>query len=264
MLVAKFSAAVKDMLPYTQPRELELLPYHFTTGRFVNGVWVTDTEAFMKAIRDAAEREIGGPGRDLAREFAEMEFQQGIRYAEREIAIFRGLPLDTGIKIGGGRSPKEIEVLNRIISNNLIEIDKFTNDMATGASRAIREGLATGEGIRDIAKRIDEATEVGRTRAETIARTEVMYGINTSCRERMKSQGWARLERVESEDERTCTDFEFNVGGKIYRGCAAINGVIFTYEEAAQIDEQSHPNCRGTWIPAVPTDDETETAGAEG
>jgi hypothetical protein len=76
-----------------------------------------------------------------------------------------------------------------------------------------------------------------------------MKAVNQGVKDEYLANGVEKFVRLENEDEKTCHDWEFDINGKIYMGCAEIDGQVFTAEEADEVDAQTHPNCRGTWLP---------------
>lgn len=165
----------------------------------------------------------------------------GVKFSQRGLHPY-------GIKVAF-KLPYDKSVIGALQTRNTRAFAGLTDDMGKEIIRQVSDGAIKGETIKQISTRIENAVDrIGPARAETIARTELMKSVNTAVRSRFESAGASKLRRMETKDERTCKTWEFNVGGKIYFGCAAIDGQIFTLEEAAQIDEQTHPGCRGTWV----------------
>jgi len=128
----------------------------------------------------------------------------------------------------------------------------ITDYTASKIRTTIADGIINertqGDMIAEIMETIDKVTYA---RAETMVRTESMKAVNAGVKDRYDQEGVDGFERLEAEDEKTCTDWEFNIDGVIYMGCAGIDGKVFTKDQADQVDEQTHPNCRGTWVPSI-------------
>lgn len=108
---------------------------------------------------------------------------------------------------------------------------------AHAAEEVLVGGVALGKSPSAIARDLAEALEVPRTRALTIARTEVLRAYRSATSETIKAnadvvEGYIR---VASLSVRTCPM------------CWALHG---TFHEASE-EFATHPNCRCTQIPAV-------------
>lgn len=159
-----------------------------------------------------------------------------------------------GIQLG---APPEVrkEVWSKVGARVIKSQSDFKRitDVTAGQIRSIiAEGMIEEKSYGTI---VDELTRtvdsVGINRARTMVRSETMRAVNDGVKDRYTSDRVTLFKRLEALDERTCTDWTFSVGGKIYNGCAGIDGEIFTREQADSIDAQTHPNCRGTWTPYV-------------
>ena len=90
----------------------------------------------------------------------------------------------------------------------------------------------------EIAKNIDEQTDIGITRARVMARTETMYAFNTGLTNEYASHGIEAVEWLAAYDERVCEQ------------CAPLMGQKFPIDEAP--DCPLHPQCRCTLLPVIP------------
>lgn len=100
---------------------------------------------------------------------------------------------------------------------------------AERARNALFAGVAAGDNPRQVGRRLREAAGISRSRAETIARTEVLRTYREAARARMRATpeigGWVWLS---ARDRRTCAM------------CWAMHGTIHRTDEAMH----THPNCR--------------------
>jgi SPP1 gp7 family putative phage head morphogenesis protein len=93
---------------------------------------------------------------------------------------------------------------------------------------ALASGISLGEGPRTVARRVRKVAEIGRQRAETIARTEMIRSAREA--QRMLYQQNPAVQsyrRVATQDARVCL------------ACLALSGTVHTTDEIMP----SHPNC---------------------
>jgi len=99
---------------------------------------------------------------------------------------------------------------------------------------ALVQGISLGEGPRTVARRVRKAADIGRYRAETIARTEMIRSAREAQRqlytENYAVQGYRRQA---TQDARTCL------------ACLALSGTLHKTDEIMP----SHVNCRCVMVP---------------
>jgi SPP1 gp7 family putative phage head morphogenesis protein len=110
-------------------------------------------------------------------------------------------------------------------------IPQVTTDAMT---MALTQGISLGEGPRTVARRVRKVADIGRQRAETIARTEMIRSAREAQRQlytqNMAVQGYRRQA---TQDSRVCL------------ACLALSGTLHKTDEIMP----SHPNCRCVMIP---------------
>lgn len=110
-------------------------------------------------------------------------------------------------------------------------IPQVTTDAMT---MAMVQGISLGEGPRTVARRVRKVADIGRQRAETIARTEMIRSAREAQRQlytqNMAVQGYRRQA---TQDSRVCL------------ACLALSGTLHKTDEIMP----SHPNCRCVMIP---------------
>jgi HK97 family phage portal protein len=114
---------------------------------------------------------------------------------------------------------------------------------------AITEGRTAGEGVTSIAKRIESMVGGGRwksakTRAEVVSRTETKYAQNYSSLEAYK----------ESDNVGAVLVFDSQIGS-FDEYCDAVNGRTVTFDEAAFLREEEHPNGTRSFAPVFARED---------
>jgi SPP1 gp7 family putative phage head morphogenesis protein len=101
---------------------------------------------------------------------------------------------------------------------------------------ALVQGISLGEGPRTVARRVRRAADIGRQRAETIARTEMIRSAREAQRQLYTQnpavQGYRRQA---TQDSRVCL------------ACLALSGTL----QATDTIMPSHPNCRCVMVPAT-------------
>jgi SPP1 gp7 family putative phage head morphogenesis protein len=101
---------------------------------------------------------------------------------------------------------------------------------------ALVQGISLGEGPRTVARRVRKAADIGRSRAETIARTEMIRSAREAQRQlytqNIAVQGYRRQA---TQDSRVCL------------ACLALSGTLHATDQIMP----SHPNCRCVMIPAT-------------
>ena len=101
---------------------------------------------------------------------------------------------------------------------------------------ALVQGISLGEGPRTVARRVRKAADIGRQRAETIARTEMIRSAREAQRQlytqNLAVQGYRRQA---TQDSRVCL------------ACLALSGTLYATDEIMP----SHVNCRCVLVPVT-------------
>lgn len=110
-------------------------------------------------------------------------------------------------------------------------------DAAQRVEQAIVQGVALQRGPERVSRDIAHALDGNRTRARTIARTEMHRAYREASRRTWRAQGElvAGWEWLCSLDRRSCA------------ACVAMHGTTHPLDEPMQ----SHPNCRCTMVPTL-------------
>lgn len=143
--------------------------------------------------------------------------------------------------------PVAVEKVKLLASRVLTELHGVTDTMATVMSRTLVDGLVAGSSPRDIARDINKVVDVGRKRAEVIARTEIV---------RAHSEGQLEaLEQLGVTEVGVAVEWSITTGkngrpdAKVCPACRALKGIVLKVTEARGMLPR-HPNCRCAWIPA--------------
>jgi len=96
------------------------------------------------------------------------------------------------------------------------------------------QGISLGEGPRTVARRVRKAADIGRQRAETIARTEIIRASREAQRQLYtENPSVTGYRRQATQDARVCL------------ACLALSGTL----QVTDTIMPSHPNCRCVMIP---------------
>lgn len=122
--------------------------------------------------------------------------------------------------------------------------ESFSENVQKAILQAIRDGVAAGEGVRDIVNRVLRVADIGfiRTRREitTLVRT-YLQSANIGAQEAVFKRNEDVIKgyrRKETLDNRTC------------RQCALADGLIYDKEEKRP-SLPAHPGCRGLYLPVT-------------
>ncbi len=115
----------------------------------------------------------------------------------------------------------------------------FGAEAAANAEQALINGVSLGESVADVARSLQQALEVERTRALTIARTEML-----------RSYRGGNLATFQANDD-VCGQWRWcaSKSGRTCAACLAMDGTLHSLDESMD----SHVNCRCSPSP-VPVD----------
>lgn len=151
-------------------------------------------------------------------------------------------------------APETRAKLEAIYTRTYSSLAGITSTMDSQMSRILSQGLLDGSNPRDIAKLMtDTIGKLSRTRAETVARTEIIFAHAEGQLDSFQKLGIAELgimaEWSTAGDDRVCPE------------CSAMAGSVYKTEDAHGLIP-FHPNCRCTWIPSMQkAPEEKVTAG---
>jgi len=214
--------------------------------------FMVDLEKFYESLDALVKMKLTDPGKVTI----DMEISKSYKSGQRFASIWLGAPPEV-------RRAEWSKIKTLIDKNNgdFVGIsDAMSKEIRTVISDGVLNESKYGDIVNDIMDRCDK---IGKSRAQTMVRSESMFAVNEGVKDTIETDGIEEYERLEAADEKTCRDWEFNISGTTYMGCAEIDGKVFTREEADEIDQQTHPRCRGTWIPHVRTGEEPQKVVAK-
>jgi len=138
--------------------------------------------------------------------------------------------------------PETVEKVKLLAGRVFTDLKGVTEAMSTQMSRTLTDGLVQGKNPRDIAKDLTKViSSIGKTRANTIARTEIIRAHAEGQLDALEQLGveevGVAVEWSTAGDERVCPE------------CEPLEGVVLKVSEAHGLLPR-HPNCRCSFIPA--------------
>lgn len=122
-------------------------------------------------------------------------------------------------------------------NRNLGLVTKLTIDIKSDILRIITDDIREGKGIQDIGRDITKTiSDISRTRAERIARTELAYSYNTAMAESYKKAGIEEWQWMATLGTTCCEE------------CAELHGEVFNWNNP---QPPLHPNCNCSIYPVV-------------
>lgn len=190
-------------------------------------------------------------------------YQSGLTYADARLRE-QGVTVPESSLQQALTLPVHRDAVQMIYTRNFNELQGITEVMNQQISRELAEGFAQGKNPRTMARAItNRIDKIGKTRATTLAKTEIIRGHSEATLNRFEQLGvdevTIKAEWTTAGDRRVCPI------------CATLEGKTYTIQEAreetfsysAGTDEPSslsgtypvrppaHPNCRCALSPKV-------------
>jgi len=211
----------------------------FLVGRTQEELWRVYTEQGIK--------------KGAARSFEDARGIEKLKDAGTALAFYAGTKEE--FLRSSFRQPESVSKIQLLASRTFTDLKNVTEDMATRMSRTLVDGLTAGQGPRQIAVKLDADLDIGRTRALTIARTEIIRahaeGQLLALEQLGVQEVGAMVEWSTAGDERVCPL------------CKPLEGVVLKLDEAKGMLPR-HPNCRCAWIPANVGEDQKTSKTTKG
>lgn len=204
-------------------------------------------EAFRQWLRtQMGTRLRGKSNEEVWRAYVERAFRQGQSRARADARRKRGSPSPPPSSFESFPpgtvmlAPVSVERVEALVSRVLTELDGVTAAVETRAVRVLADGMARGQSPREVAKALAAEVEVGKTRAEMIARTETIRAHAEGQLDELERQGvvevGVEVEWVSTQDKRRC------------KKCEEMAGTVLSVKKARGLIPL-HPNCRCAWVP---------------
>ena len=139
--------------------------------------------------------------------------------------------------------PETVEKVQLLAGRSFSDLEGVTEQMSRVMTRTLTDALVQGMNPLDAARLLEDNVDgIGRARAETIARTELIRAHASGQLDAFEDLGVEELgvavEWLITEDDKVCPQ------------CESLSGVVLTLDEARERSIPLHPNCRCAWIPA--------------
>lgn len=245
---ALFQMIVRDNvlgLGASPPRVVLQIP---TPSRFT---FPTDLEgkarAFEVWLRGALDSEllqiVAGSPTGWQNSYVRAAYSRGLQHADASLRAIGVDPLPESLA-ATFNAPIHASKLRLLFSRNFTELKGITDAVSQSLTRIVTEGLATGEGPREVARRLTRSVRtIGRNRSLVLVRTEVIRAHQEATLNRFEQSGVEQVigfaEFQTAGDDRVCSECAgLETGEAIPLGDA--RGVI-----------PVHPQCRCVWLPVL-------------
>lgn len=175
-------------------------------------------------------------------------YERGIKNADSRLK-------QAGMSVAGGDAADAITVplherrLKTLFARNFAELNGITDAVSQQISRELATGLSEGVSPTEMARRLtDRVSKIGKTRATTLARTEIINSHTEAALQRYEQQG---VDTVGIEPE---VEIETAGDNDVCAECqaAAAQGPWSIDEfRGSAYEPPLHPNCRCTVLPVV-------------
>lgn len=147
------------------------------------------------------------------------------------------------------RQPVAVQRVEALAGRSYDDLENITTDMSARMGRTLLDGLVQGKGAKDLAVDLADEVDIGRTRAEVIARNEIIRAHAEGQLQAMDEMGieevGVAVEWSTADDERVCPK------------CEALEGIVLKVSEARGMIPR-HPNCRCSFLPAGLGEDDSD------
>jgi HK97 family phage portal protein len=199
----------------------ELRAYFADQGRAV-------VRAYERSSKAAGDDLLGPEWDDLLRDLALEFFSDQAALVAGDVGATLGLP-DLA-QLAADRYGETVKALAERVTN----INETTREQI---ARIVKDGLTAGEHPRVIARSLtDLFTDMKRSRAETIARTETANVMNLSAIDAYEASGVVTAVKV--------------LDGDFDEECARVNGQTWSFAQA-RANPIAHPRCVRAYAPVV-------------
>lgn len=174
-------------------------------------------------------------------QYVRRAYESGIGTANSDLKG-GGVDLGTDDLSSISRQPVHQDKLELLYSRNYQQLDGITNAVSQEVSRVLTNSLSAGVNPRVAADRLtDRVDSIGKTRATTLARTEILNAHNEAA--------LSRFEQVLGPDAEIAIEAEILTAGdrRVCGICEPRHGETMTIREARDDGPPFHPNCRCTY-----------------
>ncbi len=171
--------------------------------------------------------------------------QKGVSVENRDLDVVFNLPTHR-------------RQLQSLYSRAFENLRGITDDLADEIRDELTTGLAEGVNPREMARRLTErADKIRRTRAETLARTEIIHSHTSESirryREVDEDVGLRHTSRLTAQDLDVCA-FCRKTADEVYTLSEFESTAVLFRGQTYRLASPSHPNCRCSPVPEIGVD----------
>ncbi len=201
---------------------------------------LSEQQTWEKFIREGFEKGAG-------RAFDDTKRSEAVKAAGEEKLDFYVGTRDEFLRSSFAQ-PVAVEKVKLLAGRSFTDLKGITDAMSTALTRGLVDGLVRGQSPREIGRSLADLVDVSRSRAETIAQTEI---IRAHAEGQLKA-----LEDMGVEEVGVMVEFSTAGDGRVCARCTALNGVTLKIDEARGLIPV-HPRCRCAFLPANVGEDTT-------
>jgi len=191
-----------------------------------------DAPDLMEKFNRTIEVTITIPGKGIVRKYTTQAYSAG---GVRSSQFLTSLGITATFSI----LPADRFALDILVTRDLSGLKGITDEMSKQIMAEITDGMLRGDSMDRVAKAIDDRIDyIGRSRAETLARTETMTAYNQGSLTQYEKHGITEVEWLAAPGDRTCDE------------CMDLDGEKFPID--SKPDCPLHVNCRCVWLPVIP------------
>lgn len=140
-------------------------------------------------------------------------------------------------------SPEAAGKLKLLNTRTYTYLKGLSEELQTTVGRVLADGLADGHHPKRIARDLTEQVKtIGRTRARTIARTEVIHAHSEGQLDAFEDLGLSEVELM--------VEWSTSGNGNVCEKCQPLQGIVLTTKDARGLIPR-HPNCACAFVPAL-------------
>lgn len=198
-------------------------------------------EAFVDWLEDAQANEVLEVIQEDQNTYVRNAYERGIKNVHSDLRG-QGVDISEDDVARLINQPIHQDKLQQLYTRNFRELKGITEAVDQQVSRELTEGLLQGDNPRDIARRItDRVDKIGKTRATTLARTEILNAHNESA--------LTRYEQVLGDEAEVTVEAEILTAqdNRVCDICEPRHGDTMSIDDARANGPPWHPRCRCTY-----------------
>ena len=215
-------------------RHLPDLSRELSPGAFAFETDVSKLEEFDKWLVNQIENgvfEVESNGDDFSDDFISQAFRKGQQRAQTEIVKAGGVLTPIDLSLGGVVPSERVAVL---FARTFNELNGLADDMKNRMRRVLADGIAAGQGPRQVAREMTKVVDITRKRALVIARTEIVRAHHAG--------NIAEMKRLGVEGIKVLAEWSTALDDRVCASCAGLEGRVFPIRLIEGLIPL-HPNC---------------------